>query len=450
VIRAQHAVSRNRDLSRMIRTSGRFDVVRALLAGVFLLGALPAGAAEFGPAPTAIELGIMQGRPVPPDHRATVANWMTAPFNRWSLQHVPQILPTATVARGDGAISELPARPLPVGDIRFEPAPGETLSVAEWLAASYTDGFIVLQDGRIVFEAYLNGMRPQTRHLTYSISKSVIGILAGILADHGDLDLARTVEDYVPELRSSGFAEYRVRDLLDMLAAIEWTEDYVDPNSPWRRWKEAIGWLPVAGDSDGATRGNYEFLPTLRRDPNWRGGFKYVSPSAEVVAWILERAGGMPLAEQLSRRLWIPLGAQRDAYITTDSSFAPAAAGGFGATLRDLARFGQMVVNEGSFNQRPIVSSTWIEDIGSNGNNVDWRRGQYRGFWNPDGAYRSFWYVIGDADGSLEAIGIHGQRLHINPLRKLVFVRLSSHPEATSRDDYELTSRAIAAIRAAL
>jgi len=434
----------------MKQVSVRFGVGRTLLVGVLLLAALPVCAAEFDPAPTAVELGIMQGRPVPSDHRVTVANWMSPPFNRWSLQHVPQILPTATVDHDGAAIAELPARPRPLGDVRFEPAPGETLSIAEWLAASYTDGFIVLQDGGIVYEAYLNGMQPQTRHLTYSISKSVIGILAGILADNGDLDLARTVEDYVPELRGSGFAGYRVRDLLDMLAAVEWSEDYVDPNSPWRSWKEAIGWLPVAGDPDVATRGNYEFLPTLRRDPDWRGGFKYVSPSAEVAGWVLERAGGMPLAEQLSRRLWVPLGAQRDAYITTDSSFAPGAAGGFGATLRDLARFGQMVVNEGTFNQRPVVSGAWIEDIRANGSNADWRRGQYRGFWNPDGAYRSFWYVTGDADGSLEAIGIHGQRLHINPERKLVFVRLSSHPEATSRDDYDLTSRAIAAISSAL
>jgi hypothetical protein len=146
----------------------------------------------------------------------------------------------------------------------------------------------------------------------------------------------------------------------------------------------------------------------------------------------------------------MPLGAEHDAFITTDRSFASAAAGGFGATLRDLARFGQMVLNEGRFNDRQIVSRQWITDIQANGSNPAWRTGQYRGYWNPEGSYRSLWYVAGDPDGSFEAIGIHGQRLHINPAQKLVVVRLSSGPDPVSRSDYDLSSRAIAAIGLAL
>jgi CubicO group peptidase (beta-lactamase class C family) len=306
-----------------------------------------------------------------------------------------------------------------------------------------------MQDGQVVFEAYLNNLQPQTHHLSYSITKSVIGILAGILADAGELDLARKVEDYVPELKASGFAGYSVRELLDMQAAITWKEDYEDPNGSWRRWKDAIGWTPAA-DADAVAEGNYGFLRTLQRDSDWPGGFKYVSPGAEVLGWVLERAGGRPLAELLSQKLWMPLGTEHDAYITTDRSFAATAAGGFGATLRDLARFGQMVLNDGQFNGRQIVSRQWITDIHTNGSNQAWRTGQYRGYWNPEGSYRSLWYVSGDADGSFEAIGIYGQRLHINPARKLVVVRLSSGPDPVSRSDYDLSSRAIAAIGLAL
>ncbi len=426
------------------------EFCRALIAGVLSLLALASGAVEYAPtpAPTALALGIMQGRPVPADKRVTLANWMSPPFNRWSLQHVSQILPVATVYRGDGPVAPLPERSRDLASLRFEAAPGETLTIGQWLAASCTDGFIVLQDGAIVFEAYLNDMQPQTPHLSYSVSKSVVGILAGILAEAGALDPARSVEYYVPELKGSGFAGYRVRDLLDMLAAIDWDENYTDPDGSWRRWKDAIGWTPAAGDAAALPDGNYGFLPTLRRDPDWPGGFKYVSPSAEVLGWVLERAGGMPLAELMSRKLWIPLGAQGDAFFTTDRAFAPAAAGGLGATLRDLARFGQMVLNAGRFNGRQIVSREWIADIRFNGNREAWRTGQYRGFWNPAGAYRSLWYVAGDAGGSFEAIGIHGQRLYINPALNMVVVRLASAPEPVSRKDYDLSSRAIAAIGA--
>lgn len=401
-------------------------------------------------APSAIELGIMQGRPVPRDNRVTLENWMTPPFNRWSLQHVPHILPTSAVDRGDGPVTKLVVREVDLGSVRFVSSAGEMLSVSQWLGESFTDGFIVLHDSEIVFEAYRNGMRPRTRHLSYSISKSVIGILAGILVDAGELDVDRIVEYYVPELRHSGFAGYTVRDLLDMRAAIEWSEDYEDSASSWRLWKEAIGWKPAAGSARAVPRGNYEFLPTLRRDSVETGSFKYVSPSAEVVGWVLERAGGKPLAELMSERLWVRLGVERDAYVTTDPSFAPSAAGGFGGTLRDIARFGQLVLNEGMFSGNRVVSRDWIADIRFNGDNDAWRDGQYRGYWNPSGAYRSFWYVTGDDDGSFEALGIHGQRLYINPARKIVIVRLSSFPDAVSRADYDLSSRVIAAIRSAL
>jgi CubicO group peptidase (beta-lactamase class C family) len=417
-----------------------------LIAGLLVMFMPAIDAAEYLPAPSAIELGIMQGRPVPSDNRVTLANWMSPPFNRWSLQNIPLILPTATVYRGDGPAVKLPSQKHDLGAVRFESKSGDTLSISQWLAASYTDGFIVMQNDGVVFEAYLNNMQPHTRHLSYSVSKSVIGILAGIMVEQGDLNLSRKVEDYVPELEHSGFGGYTVRELLDMQVAIEWNEDYSDPGSPWRRWKYSIGWTPLTVNSDELPEGNYNFLPTLQRDMDWSGGFKYVSPTAEVVGWILERAGGRPLADLLSRRLWMPLGGEHDAYITVDREFAPSAAGGFGATLRDLARFGQMVLNEGQFNGKTIVSEDWIADIRFNGDNSAWRNGQYRGFWNPKGAYRSFWYVSGDADGSFEALGIHGQRLYINPKEDLVVVRLSSYPEAVSRDDYDLSSRAIAAI----
>jgi CubicO group peptidase (beta-lactamase class C family) len=109
-----------------------------------------------------------------------------------------------------------------------------------------------------------------------------------------------------------------------------------------------------------------------------------------------------------------------------------------------------MVLNDGEFDGQRIVAKEWIADIRFNGNKAAWRSGQYRGYWNPDGAYRSFWYVAGDADGSFEALGIHGQRLHINPARDLVVVRLSSFPAAVSRGDYDLSSKVIAAIGSAL
>ena len=136
----------------------------------------------------------------------SLADWDRPPNNRWSFQNMSQLFPTAVVSRGDWAVSELPRRPRELGGVAVIRLDGSVATVDEILAETYSDGFLVLHRGAIVSELYFNGMTAETRHLAQPVSKSVIGCLAGILAEKGLIVLERAVEEIVPALARSGYA----------------------------------------------------------------------------------------------------------------------------------------------------------------------------------------------------------------------------------------------------
>ena len=98
-----------------------------------------------GPA-TAAELGLMEGSPPPSDRLVTLENWLLPPFNRWSLQHLGELMPSARIARGDH-VRELPRAERDLGEVTFE-HDGERWTLDEALAATATDGFLVLGAAR--------------------------------------------------------------------------------------------------------------------------------------------------------------------------------------------------------------------------------------------------------------------------------------------------------------
>ena len=104
----------------------------------------------------------------------TPTNFQERPFSAWGFHHVRELHPTARVWRGAGPVWELPQTPGSLGDIRFEGAEGEPTTLATLMTGPYHDGLIVLHRGKLVFEAYGNGMRPQDTHILMSTTKFVI------------------------------------------------------------------------------------------------------------------------------------------------------------------------------------------------------------------------------------------------------------------------------------
>ncbi len=115
----------------------------------------------------------MSGFPVAAAERVPPGDWDRAPWNRWSFQHVRELVPTAEVWRGDSPVWELPRDEIDLGGIEFDDAQGKKSSLSRFFETQYTDGFIVIHRGRVRHESYHNGMGPRSLHLSQSVAKSV-------------------------------------------------------------------------------------------------------------------------------------------------------------------------------------------------------------------------------------------------------------------------------------
>ena len=379
---------------------------------------------------------------------ATLANWRLPPWNTWAFQHVPELIPVMRIAHDPARTIPLPEAARDLSAFAFVGPGGASWTVARLLPETATDGFIVLHKGRVAFEWYGNGLGAGDPHIIFSVSKSITGILAGALVERGQLDPDAPVVRYVPEAAGSVYGDATVRHVLDMTVGIAFVENYLDTVGDFARYRAATGWNPVANP---ALAGDlHSFLVTLRRDENPHGAkFHYASPNSDMLGWILERAGGLPFARLVTELIWQKLGAEADAHVTVDRAGAARSAGGICVTLRDLARFGEMVRNFGRAGGEQVVPRSWIEDILGNGDQRAWLAQPTAAKFLPAGRYRSQWYRIGNATGAYCAIGIHGQWIYIDPAADMVIAKLSSQPLPVDEATDHLLLAAFDAIAAA-
>jgi len=400
--------------------------------------------------PVAAKPALMTGAPpFPPAERVTLANWQEPPFNRWAFQHVRELIPTARIARApDGQAWPLPRAERDVLGFRFRSQDRE-LTVGELLAETYTDGFLVLHQGEILAEHYFNDMAPDVPHLLMSVSKSVTSAVAGILAGRGGLDVSARVEEVVPDLGGTSFEGATVQDLLDMRAGTRFDESYDNPEADVRTYERVYLWRP----DDGRPRPEdaLGYFATLANDGPHGGPFRYRSILTDVLAWVIERAAGARLHQLIARELWQPMGAEFDAEITLDARGNPMADGGICATLRDVARFGQLFLRRGRVADRAIVPETWVNDtIRGAPDGAAAFDGADRPPGSPPGAhYRNCWWVRDPDVPFFYAFGINGQNIFVHVPSQTVVAKLSTWPTAMS-PALDLTVRGVLALSDAL
>jgi CubicO group peptidase (beta-lactamase class C family) len=381
--------------------------------------------------PPAVDHELMSGvPPFAPAALVTLANWQDPPFNRWSFQHLRELIPTARINRGAGQVRRLPRAELDLSGIRFSSG-GRDLTVGEMLAESYTDGFLVLHRGRIVTEQYFNGMREDTPHLLMSVSKSVVSTVAGILVDQGLLDVAARVERVVPELGGTSFEGATVRDLLDMRAGTHFDETYDNPEADVRTYERVYLWRPDTGEARPADA--LAYYATLHNDGPHGGAFRYRSILTDVLGWVLERAGGARLHELIAGLIWQPMGAEFDAEITVDAHGNAMADGGISATLRDLGRFGLQFTGARQRSGRfSLVPERWISDTiaGAPDGPEAFIAAEEPLRYMPGMHYRNCWWVAEPAVPFFYAAGINGQNVFVHQPSQVVVVKMSTWPSA--------------------
>lgn len=378
-------------------------------------------------------LGWMQGSPPPLDKQVRFADGSSGRFPqmRWSFSHYRQLQPTQVVSRGPGGVCPLPrADRSDLDDLQFIPLGARRpVSLAQSLDANYTDGIVVLHQGRIVYERYFGVLQPERQHIAFSVTKSFVGTLGASLLCEGLLDDSLPVTHWVPELAASGWGDASLRQVMDMTTGIDCSDAYTDPRAGVFALLRAGGLLPRPADYAGPDS-LCAFLTSVAKLGEHGQGFTYRTANTDVLAWVLQRATGLGLAELLSQRIWQGLGAEQDAYITSDPQATPFAGGGMNTALRDLARFGEAMRCDGAFNGRQIVPAAAVADIRRGGDPAHFAQAGYQLL--PGWSYRHMWWVTHNAHGAYMARGVHGQCIYIDPLAQMVVARFASHPMAAN------------------
>ena len=376
-------------------------------------------------------LGWMQGSPPPPELQVRFddGGMYTFPKLRWAYSNIRRLMPTTGVSRGDGPVNPLPrADRDDIDAVSFTPMNRSApMTWSQSLDANYTDGMVVLHRGRIVYERYFGALSSHRPHIAWSVTKSFFGTIAASLVVEGRLDPNAPVSSYVPELAASGLGNALVRQVLDMTTAIHYSEDYTDDEAEIWQHGRAGGVLSRPADYTGP-QSFYEFLATLEQAGPHGQAFAYKTVNTDVLGWILRRVTGVPLGELLRQRIWSQIGAEQDAELMVDSTGTEFAGGGLNCSLRDLARFGELIRNDGVLNGRSIVPSAAIDNIRAGADPAHFAQAGYVTL--PGASYRNMWWVLHNEHGAYCARGIHGQGIYIDPKAEMVIARFASHPMA--------------------
>ena len=380
----------------------------------------------------------------------TLEQWQVPPYLRWSMHHIKDFLPVRMI---DPA-----PRPREIERRRAEletltvshPWEDRVASFADVMQQSFTDGWLVMHRGTVVAERYFDELTESGAHLLMSVSKSLTATVAGIVADAGELDLDKPVTDYVPELKDSGYDGATVRQLVDMRTGVKFSEEYLNNDAEVRLLEEAIGWAPKRHPE--VPDSLLGFLATLQKKTEHGEAFDYKSCETDALGFVIERAAGEHTADVMSKRLWHPMSAEFAANVGVDSVGAGMFDGGVSATLRDLAKFGHLFVNQGrAADGTQVLTEEWVNDTFAGGE--DSREAFAKSpepTLMPGGMYRNGFWFPGESGDVMLALGIHGQMIYMNRVTGVVGVKLSSWPTPQDAEKLFWTLRSFEAASWAL
>ena len=334
--------------------------------------------------------------------------------NTLTFRSMDRLFTTRTVARSD-AISPLLHEDHKL-DLSYEFA-GERYQSEQFLDRTFTNGLLIMKDDKIVYENYRNNTNQDTRFMAWSMTKSLVSILVGVAFEEGRIkSLDEDITDYLPELSKGAYKGVTIRQVLTMSSGVKYEEryDFANPGVAARNHILALV-KNVARFVEPAK--------TIERlhEPGTVQEYKTIDTA--VLGLLLERvSGGSNVASYMAQHLWEPLGAQADGFFIMDGEpgvgreFTGA---GYSATMRDFARVGSMMLNNGRINGKQIVSPEWVKMA-------------TQPFMEEDsefGGYGYQWWTMPNTT-AYSAIGLQGQFIYIDPETRTVIVKLSYFPQS--------------------
>ncbi|MBO9444272.1 serine hydrolase [Ruegeria sp. R14_0] len=312
-----------------------------------------------------------------------------------NFSHMDQAFKTVSLPRGDGPTYELTygsGFDLPEG-------------TDSWIEDRAVTSLLVMQEGQIRFEEYYLGTSPDDRRISWSVAKSYLSALFGILMAEGAIDsLDDPVTKYAPKLQGTAYDGATIRNVLNMASGVTFNEDYLDYNSDINRMGRVVA---LGGELD-------DFAASLNETFTAPGDtWQYVSIDTHVIGMVIRGATGRPIAELLTEKVIQPLGLERDGYYVTDGAGVAFVLGGLNFTTRDFARFGQMILQNGVHDGKQIVPAEWIaESVFPSAPTETGKIGYGYQWWIPVGAH----------EGEFLARGVYGQYIYFDQPRGVLIV----------------------------
>ena len=294
---------------------------------------------------------------------------------------------------------------------------GEEKQILESIDYFNTDGLMILKDGEVHYENYWNENKETSRHIIWSVSKSFLSALVGIALDEGLIeDINDPIIKYLKDFKDTGYKGVSIKNLLQMSSGIEFNEDYGDPNSDINRYAR----VTATGTSQR------EFAKTLKNSRKPGTYNHYISLDSQMLGMLIAEVSNMSVKEYLHEKIWSKIGMQDDAFYLTDKQEVEMSLGGLNVTLRDMAKFGQLFLNNGEWNGNQIVPFEWVAnsttplDIHVQPNAGDELTSDAWGY-----GYQ--WWVPGPEVSDYTAHGIYNQFIYINPESNVVIAKTSSN-----------------------
>ena len=295
---------------------------------------------------------------------------------------------------------------------------GKERSIKEWINNTGTTGLLVIADGKIAYEQYLQGSTAESKAISWSVNKSFVSALIGAAIAEGKI---ASVEDpvirYVPELATSGYAGATIQQVLEMSSGVLFTEDYADFGSSINQ----LGRTIALGQSMGQW---------IARQPSERAPGQvhhYISIDTQVLAMVLKAATGKTPTQYLEEKLWSRLGVEGDGLWLTDATGMEIAFGGLNLRTRDYARFGLLYLHGGrNLAGEQALPAAWVqESTRPRAAHLQPGQGTFEG--QPKLGYAYQWWIPTSDEGEFMAIGVYGQFVYVNPKRQVVIAKNSAY-----------------------
>lgn len=302
---------------------------------------------------------------------------------------------------------------------------GQDDPVGAHMAAHNVAGLLVLQDGKIRLERYARGYSAEGRYTSFSVAKSLTSTLVGAAVADGYI---KSVDDpltrYIPELSGSAYDGVTVKQVLTMTSGVKWNEDYTDANSD-------VASMYKNPPQPGVDP-TIAYLKKLPRDAAPGTKWVYKTGETNLIGVLVTKATGKTLAQYAAEKIWKPFGMEKDLFWMTDASGQDIGGCCLSASLRDYARIGQFVLDDGVIRGKRVVPEGWF--AAATTAQVQTSR--------PGLGYGYQWWI--NADGTFQAQGIFGQMIYIDRARKLVVILSGAWPKAT---DPQLGAERMAFVR---